>query len=108
MPSKISAEGQHLIDSLEAHLVAVKAAVSNGGDALLEHAEDAWNDVLAALEPVEAKLRAAAASQAEVTAKVAAAEPAAPPAPDENGQPATSIGDLVTANTAGSTETPRA
>jgi hypothetical protein len=68
MASALSAEGQHLIDSLESHLLAVKAAVVNSEPQLVALAKTAWDDVLAALKPVEAKLRAAGAAQAPVAA----------------------------------------
>lgn len=81
MPSKISAEGQHLIDSLEAHLKAVKAAVHGGSDAMTEHAKEAWEDVQDAMADVEAKFRAAGADQPKTLATADVNAPQSAPAP---------------------------
>jgi hypothetical protein len=71
----ISAEAQHLLNSLEAHFAAVKAAVANGSDKLLAHVESAWADVLGAIEGVEfsdgTKTTAAGAAAGELTSGAA-------------------------------------
>jgi hypothetical protein len=48
----ISAEAQHLINSLEAHFAAVRAALDGGVDAkaLIAGVDKAWSQVLDALE----------------------------------------------------------
>lgn len=46
----ISAEAQHVINSLEAHFGAVKRAVETGSDALVASVDKAWADVLAQLK----------------------------------------------------------
>jgi hypothetical protein len=61
----LSAEAQHVIDSLEAHLGAVKAAVSNAeapGESVLQHLESFASGVLAAIEAFGAKLRGASSA----------------------------------------------
>jgi hypothetical protein len=77
----ISAEAQHLLNSLEAHFAAVKAAVANGSDKLLAHVEDAWDDVLAAIKGVEfsdgTKATAAGSAAGELTSGAASSAVAA-------------------------------
>lgn len=55
----LSAEAQHVVDSLEAHLVAVKAAADGSAPQLAAHAKQFGEDALAALEAFGATIRGA-------------------------------------------------
>lgn len=46
----ISAEAQHVLNSLEAHLNAVKQAAASAEASVVAHAERAWEDVREVLE----------------------------------------------------------
>lgn len=124
MAGNLSAEGQHLIDALEAHFAAIRAWVTGKAPDAEAHVELAWDDVKSHLEATEAQFRQAAAGQAEVGRVPAPAVPTSAQAADAAknadagepwqsnagaagtgdaaaGKPA-SIGELVTANTVGS------
>lgn len=63
----LSAEAQHLIDSLEAHFSAVRKAVADGETALIEHVERAWDDAVEALDAFRTKLDGAIPGVGDVT-----------------------------------------
>jgi hypothetical protein len=75
----ISAEAQHVLNSLEAHLAAVKAAAASGGERVIQAAEDAWEDVMASLKAWGVEFSgssAAGAPPASAGSSAAAAAPA--------------------------------
>lgn len=57
MPRQISAEAQHVIDSLEAHFVGLTKLVENAAPAVTKHIAACWDEALGALEKLGAEFR---------------------------------------------------
>jgi hypothetical protein len=85
----LSPEAQHVVDALEAHFVAVKAAVEGAAPAVTQHIEDLGAQILVALKAFEAKFRSDVAGVENQTA-AAIAPGAMPklPTPASTGAPA--------------------
>lgn len=57
MSGQISAEAQHVIDSLEAHFVGLTKLVSNAAPGVTKHIAACWDEAMAALEKLGAEFR---------------------------------------------------